>query len=207
MLSGPKAGAAPVVVLSLLPQGGSCTQSESPPPTLVIYSDGATLSSAGRDCFADKLPTIMTGWIDPQGVYQRMDSYFRSTSRGWSLTSSAIKLADGTIAGIADDATTSLTYTASDASTHHAAVYALDSKQFGIEPSAEQAGARAAFAGVIGDLTEKARVTTSWTPTALTVTVPPTSVPKIAVSAARWSLPLSDAVARVLSSGVGGARC
>lgn len=119
------------------------------------------------------------------------------------MTSSAIKLADGTIAGIADDATTSLTYTASDASTHHAAVYALDSKQFGIEPSAEQAGARAAFAGVIGDLTEKARATTSWTPTALTVTVPPTSVPKIAVSAARWPLPLSDAVARVLSSGVG----
>lgn len=193
-LTGPSAAATPMVVIRMLPEGGTCAYDPALLlPALVVYGDGAVLTIRGGGYFCDSPPPILAGWVDPNRVSARLDSYFASADSHVDMSRA------GNTIGIADAMTTELTYITDNGSIRHAAAYALDINGLESDLPPALVHARSAMRTVTAELTAMAAGRrTVWTPRNLAV-VNPEPAPIAVIAPARWPVPISPALKAVLA--------
>lgn len=193
-LTGPSVAATPMVVIRMLPEGGTCAYDPALLlPAMVIYSDGAVLTIRGGGYFCDSPPPILAGWADPNRVSARLNSYFASADSHVDMSRA------GNTIGIADATTTELTYITGNRSIRSAAAYALDVDGLESDLPPVLVHARSAMRTVTAALTAMAAGRrTAWAPRNLAV-VNPEPAPIAVIAPARWPVPINLALKAVLA--------
>lgn len=186
--------AAPMIIVRLVPQGGTCANEGTQIPALTIYRDGSVLMSDDRGSYCEPLPLITAGQIDPTWAADHLNRYFESAAGGPDMTT-----LDGNV-GVADGSTTDLTFTSNDGIDHHAAAYVLDMTGLGLSP--EKTQARKTFRATLDGLRNRITAGDPWTPESLRLTNPPEWVPNYN-GQSNWPTDVSHEVESVIAGGAG----
>jgi len=187
----------PMIVLRLVPQGGSCAFEGTQIPAITVYRDGSVLMSDDGGFYCEPLPRVTTGRIDATWAAEELARYFDSAASRSDMTT-----LDGNV-GVADGSTTDLTITGIDGIDgidHHAAAYVLDIPDLGL--SADKTAARSELRAVLANLRHKIIKGASWMPDSLRIIKPPWWVPNVN-GQSRWPTAASHAVQSVIAGGEG----
>ena len=159
----------PMIVLRVIPQGGTCAHDVTQVPRITIYRDGSVLMTEDDDFYCQPLPQMFTGHVDPAWAEAELNQYFASP------TAAPRMITMGADVGVADGTLTDLAYFAADGSSHRFA--AIELGRHDLSLSATQARARADFRTLLEDLRSKITQGAPWEPTSVRIVRPDESVP------------------------------
>jgi hypothetical protein len=180
----------PMLILRLVPQGGSCADEGIQIPAVTMYRDGSVLMSDDGGFYCAPLPRITTGQIDPTWAKAELARYFASAASRSNMTT-----LDGGV-GVADGITTDLTFTSIDGIDPHTAAYVLDMTNLGLSP--DKTASRSQLRSVLDQMRQHIVKGASWTPDSLRIIKAPGWVPQVKGQSI-WPIAVSHEVQLVIA--------